>query len=97
MRYSIDVDFNDEPPTTGNFMLIENDTIVTGSTEADRMLTYMIDNHAGVCDAILNCAGKATQIRLYYDLSLPSGVRGTIEPMSHKYYQFGQINLFPNN
>ncbi len=77
-------------------MLICNDTIVTGSTEADQVLTHMIDHHPSIASAILNCQGKATSIRLYYGFSLPSGVRATIEPMSHRYYQFGQIELLPN-
>ncbi len=99
MRYRIHIEArlpNEKDPNEGYFTLIANDTIITGGTKDDQVLTYMIDNHTGVAPAILNCRGKATQIRLYYDLSTPSGVRGTIEPMSHRYYQFGQIDLFPN-
>ena len=84
-------------PKEGSFMLISNDTIVTGSTDADHTFTYMIDNHPGVASAILNCAGKPTTIRLYLDLSSSSGCRGTVMPMSKKFYEFGQIELQPND
>ena len=84
-------------PKEGNFMLIGNDTIVTKDTDADHSLTYMVDNHQGVASAILNCAGKPTTIGLYLDLSCPSGCRGTVEPMPHRFYQFGKIELSPND
>ena len=81
-------------PDEGEFTLLGGDTIITGGTDADRVFTHMIDTHHGVLNAILNSRGKATSIRLYYDLGLPSGVRATVEPMPRQYYQFGQIDLF---
>jgi hypothetical protein len=84
-------------PKEGSFMLSGNDTIATGGTEADRVFTYMLDNHPGVASAILNCAGKPTTIRLYLDLADLNGLRGTVQPMPLQFYQCGQIELSPND
>jgi hypothetical protein len=103
MKYRISMEANcvgpnaEDWPKEGSFMLIGNDTITTGSTDADRTFTYMIENHPGVAGAILNCAGEHTSIRLYLNLVSPSGVIGTIQRMPNRFYQCGQIELLPND
>jgi hypothetical protein len=75
-----------------------NDTIANENTDADHNFTSMLDNHPGVASAVLNCAGsKPTIIRLYLDLSDPSGLIGANQPMPNRFYQCAQIELSPND
>lgn len=78
-------------------MLMGNDTIVTGGTDADHTFTYMIDNHPGVASAVLNFAGKPTTIRLHLGLSSSSGCRGTVMSVPDQFYEYGNIELLPND
>ena len=93
MRYKITTVF-DGDPTTGTFMLIGDDTIVT--TPDDNVLNFMFDSHLGVSTAILACKGEATQIGLYRDSRAPSGFMGTTGAIPERYEQVGRIELLPN-
>ena len=105
MKYRIELDASccvspEAYPKEGRIRLTGDDrehldTIITGNTDADKTLTYMIDNHPGVSSAILNSQSMYTLIRLYMDLRCPMGARGSVETMPSQYFQIGQIELFP--